>query len=172
LKKLFQKIKTAFCSIVGFRDAPKTPEDRQIRRYEIIVSICVIFMVAYMCLFFYNLRGTIKTEMAEQPVVQSIVVPPAFDPNYNISIYQDTNTTAPTSISKNKLSEQEFYVGEVVGIKYFGMYGIVRRKIWEIGGYMYEVRWKNEEHDLPTDQFYAWELYRPQPGTVPLSALQ
>lgn len=70
------------------------------------------------------------------------------------------------------LPSDEFFVGEVVGIKYFGIYGIVEEKIVGVSGYTYQVRWRDSSRELPKDIFHNWELFRPSPNSIPLSALQ
>ncbi len=95
-------------------------------------------------------------------------------PDYNIAINNTSNMTVPIIIPpiNIKLKPNEFYIGEIVGIKYFGLFGLVREKIIGTSGYTYEVEWKDNSHGLPRQVFQPWELYRPERGTVPISALQ
>ena len=62
---------------------------------------------------------------------------------------------------------KEFNEGDIVGIKYFGIYGIVIEKTLCSDGIKYTVRWRNNERDLPKDSFYQWELYRPDLNSLP-----
>ena len=150
-----------------FWEPSKTKEDKLLKRYDILIAIGVIFMVMYSTHFFMNFKNS------NVMLSPSIVTISATNIPTPAAIYRTTNMATPKIISTNLvLKPDEFYIGEVVGVKYFGIFGVVVEKIISPTGYAYEVRWKDNSHDLPKDTFYSWELYRPENGTVPISALQ
>lgn len=124
-------------------------------------------MVGYMACYVCNLKHSIKFS-DQSPIVQTVLS--TNDPNYNVAFDRTTNTVAPTIISTNQLPQQEFFQGEIVGIKYFGLYGVVVKRTLGLNGYVYTIRWENSERDLDEQDFFSWELFRPSPGTVSASA--
>lgn len=144
----------------------ETNDDKVIKRYNIVILVCVIFMLAYAGSFIKGLENRHESDAPQ--IVQT--TPNQFDPNYNYYLTISSNTIPPTIVAQQgkDLPADEFYVGEVVGIKYFGIYGLVEEKTLGVNGYIYDVRWKNAERDLPKDTFYGWELFRPPPQSVTL----
>lgn len=149
----------------------KTVDDKIIQRYDLILFICIVFLIVYAGYFFLNVQ---QTAIDEKPAIISIGLSenelhpllnntPRNTPNmgYAIAVTPDTLV----------LKTNEFYIGEIVGVKYFGIFGIVTEKILGTGGYSYEVRWRDTSHGLPKDIFHPWELYRPDRGSVPTSVL-
>jgi hypothetical protein len=147
----------------------KTPEEKAIKRYDALIALCVMFMIGYVCLFFFNLD---RKTSANNTVVDSPNNIVATNPNYNISIYNAPDTQLRPFYTTNALTDGEFYVGEIVGVKYFGVFGLVREKVLGTRGYSYVIRYENTEHDLMNESCFAWELYRPPAGSVPLTVLR
>lgn len=164
MKDVIQYIKNLFSFLSR---KPKTEDDKVLKRYDLLLFICAAFLIIYAGYFFLNVQQTAidskpnvvtigLTENELHPLLTS-------GPNMGYGV-----ATTPMTIV---LKTNEFYVGEIVGVKYFGIYGIVREKILGIGGYTYEVRWRDSGHGLPKDIFHSWELYRPERGSVPTSIL-
>jgi len=164
MKDAIQYLKNLFSFVLR---EPKTTEDKVIKRYNLLLFICITFLIIYAAYFFLNLQqSSINsspsivtvgiTENELHPLLQS-------GPNMGYAV-----ATTPTTII---LRTNEFYTGEIVGVKYFGIFGIVTEKILGTGGYTYEVRWRDTSHGLPKDIFHSWELYRPDRGSVPTSVL-
>jgi hypothetical protein len=150
----------------------KTQEDRLLKRYDMLIALGVVFMIVYSTHFLLNFQNS--DVMIKPSIVNIGTTNIQYNPAaYNRTIYRTTNMISPTIIATNMvLRPDEFYVGEIIGVKYFGIFGVVVEKIISPTGYTYEVRWKDNSHDLPKEIFYPWELYRPEAGTVPISALQ
>ncbi len=143
----------------------KTPEEQAIKRYDILIALCVVFMVIYAGLYLFNLEAKIDNGGTTTNISQS-------DPNYNPAFYNSPDATLTPFYTTDSLTDKEFYVGEIVGVKYFGIFGLVREKTLGTRGYVYTIRYENIEHDLMLEECYAWELYRPAPGTIPISVLR
>lgn len=144
----------------------KTPEEKVIKRYDTLIALCVVFMVGYSGIFILNLDHKINSNTTN---ISNISNP---DPNYNPSFYSSPDSSLTPFYTTNALTDKEFYVGEIVGVKYFGVFGLVREKTLGTRGYTYTIRYENMEHDLMSEDCYAWELYRPAPNTVPISVLR
>lgn len=146
----------------------KTPEEKVIKKYDIWILVCIVFMVIYSTVFILSLQK----KDAEPTGVFSV----NDDPDYSIKLFLSTNLVIPGpsnhSVYKKELPKDEYFVGEIVGIKYFNIYGVIIEKTLGTEGYKYTVRWKNTEKDLPTGEFHRWEIYRVQADTIPISALQ
>ena len=147
---------------------PKTPEEKVIKRYDIVIAICVLFMAVYIAVFLYNLKRTATDNKTFINSVDVAIV--KTHPEYNTLIKHTTNVVP--SVVPTNTSHIEFVEGEIVGIKYFGIFGLVTSKIFGTDGYRYNVMWKDNNHGLCEHEFYTWQLYRPEDNTVPLSALQ
>ena len=144
----------------------KTQEEKVIKRYDALISLCVIFMVGYSCLYALKLETKINTNTTDISNFNEV------DPNYHPSLFASPDTTLSPFYTTNALTDKEFYVGEIVGVKYFGIFGLVREKTLGTHGYTYTIRYENTEHDLMNEECFAWELYRPAPNSVPISALR
>ena len=144
----------------------KTPEEKVIKRYDTMIGLCVIFMVIYAGLYVFNLETKIDNNTTNISSINSI------DPNYNPAFYNSPDSSLTPFYTTNSLTDKEFYVGEIVGVKYFGVFGLIREKTLGTRGYTYTIRYENMEHDLMSEDCYAWELYRPSPGSVPISVLR
>jgi hypothetical protein len=165
LKNIFHSIKENFLSFIWIKAITK--EDKQIKRCEWIIAICVVFMVIYMGIYYNNLKNKFESSKDHSIITPQIIS--TNNPNYNVAINLSTNSLPP--ITATNLPPGEFFIGEIVGIKYFGIYGLVINKTTDLNGYKYTVQWENQERDLPTDDFYNWQLFRPKDGTVPVSEL-
>lgn len=161
MKSLIQYIK-------NLRNTPTTPDDKVIKRYDLLLFICSAFMIVYVGFFFLNLQ---QSEYASHPNVVEIGMTDGNELHPLLTASPNMGYAVATTPATLMLKTNEFYVGEIVGVKYFGIYGIVREKILGTGGYTYEVRWRDTGHGLPKDIFYSWELYRPDRGSVPTSVL-
>ena len=137
----------------------KTPEDKVIKRYDFLIFLGVIFITIYIGHLFFTAQNT-DTILTKPSVVN--VGKPNTPVNYNILKNRVMSVTVPSK-------SDEFYIGEVVGIKDFGIYGKVVQKILGTTGYTYAVRWKDSARGLPKDIFYPWELEK---NTLPISVLQ
>ena len=142
---------------------PQTKEDKVIKRYDIIIFICIVSMILYGLYFVANLETKINTNTEN---ISNL------NPNDSPIIYNAPDTTLYPFYPTNSIPSNEFFVGEIVGVKYFGVFGLVREKVLGSRGYTYIVRIENNEHDLPTEEFYNWELYRPSPNSIPISVLR
>ena len=131
-----------------------------------MIGLCVIFMVIYAGLYVFNLDTKINNNTTNISNMGNT------DPNYNPAFYSSPDSSLTPFYTTNALTDKEFYVGEIVGIKYFGIFGLVREKTLGTKGYTYTIRYEDSGHDLMTEDCYAWELYRPAPGTVPISVLR
>lgn len=146
---------------------PKTNDDRLVKRYDLLLFIGATFLIIYTSFFFLNVQHSVYESSASVVDIgmnaneQHPLITPSPTVGYAIATTPDTLV----------LKTNQFYVGEVVGIRYFGIFGIVREKILGTGGYKYQVRWRDTSHGLPTDEFFSWELYRPERGSVPASVL-
>ena len=138
--------------------ASKTPEDKAIKRYDLLILLCAIFIAIYVGHLFFSSQNA---DVITKPV--AVNVGKSTNP-YNYNVVKNRVITANAS-----LKPDEFYIGETVCIKDFGVYGKVVQKILGTTGYTYEVRWKNYTRDLPKDTFYPWELEK---SNLPISALQ
>jgi hypothetical protein len=136
----------------------KTPEDKVIKRYDLLILLCAIFIAIYVGHLFFSSQNT---NVITKPVVVS-VGKSTNHYNYNYNVTKNRVTTVNNT-------PDEFYIGETVCVKDFGVCGKVVQKILGTTGYTYEVRWKDYTHDLPKDIFYPWELEK---STLPISALQ
>jgi len=145
----------------------KTPEEKSIKKYDILIALCVVFMLGYGGIFMLNLNHKVEINTTNISNIESA------DPNYNPAIYSppDSITTHPF-YTTNALTDKEFYVGEIVGVKYFGVFGMVREKTLGTSGYVYSIRYEDASHDLMREDCSAWELYRPAPGSIPISILR
>ena len=134
----------------------KTPQDKVIKRYDLLIFIGVIFIAIYVGHLFYSYQNTnvITKPCVTTPVVSTILS------------YSNTVKNKVVNVSTKP---NEFSIGELVGIKDFGIYGKVTQKILGTTGYTYEVRWRDNEHGLPKDVFYPWELEK---TTIPISVLR
>lgn len=144
----------------------RTQEERVIKRYDTLIALCVVFMIVYSSLYVLNLNFKVDSNTTNITSINQI------DPNYNPAIYNSPDTSLNPFYTTNALTDKEFYVGEIVGIKYFGIFGLVREKTISTRGYTYTIRYEDMSHDLMNEECYAWELYRPAPGTVPISVLR
>jgi hypothetical protein len=136
----------------------KTPQDRIIKRYDLLIFVGVIFITIYIGHLFFSAQNADVILKPSVVTVNTSNIPL----NSNIS----KNRVANTNIS---FKLDEFYIGEIVNVRDFGVYGKVIQKIFGTTGYTYEVRWKDNERGLPKDVFYPWELEK---STVPISVLQ
>ncbi len=125
----------------------------KLRIYNFLIIVLVVFIVSYSSYYIGNSKNSVSVKPVIIPI-QSVMMP---------SNIVSTNTNLPND---------EFLIGELVGIKYWGIYGIVEDKILGVEGYKYEVRWKDNNKQLPKDEFYSWELFRPLNNTIPTSVLQ
>jgi len=144
----------------------KTQEEKVIKRYDTIIALCVIFMIGYLGFSVFSF------DRKESVNITNITSAASEDPNYNVAIYNGPDTKLTPFYTTNSLTDKEYYIGEIVGVRYFGIFGLVRQKTLGTHGYTYTVRYENTEHDLMNDEFEAWELYRPQAGSVPISVLR
>jgi len=142
----------------------KTPEEKAIKRYDTMIAVCVIFMIGYSCVFLYNLEAKINSHVDSNTSDVSS--------DYDQSIYTSPDSTLSPKYPPTTITNNEFYVGELVGIKYFGVFGLIVEKTIGVEGYKYTVRWRTTTRDLPTSDFYAYDLYRPAPHSIPISVLQ
>lgn len=138
----------------------KTPQDKIIKRYDFLISLCVTFIIIYVShlLFTYQNVDVIPKPSPVNSGIPSIT--------FHSNVVKNRVSTITTNIS---VKSDEFYIGEIVTIKDFGVYGKVVQKILGTTGYTYKVRWKNNERDLPSDVFYPWELEKTE---LPISVLQ
>jgi hypothetical protein len=141
----------------------KTPEEKIIKRYDILIALCVVFMIGYFGLFILNLDYKINFSSTNISSINRI------DQNFNPAFYNSPDASFYTT---NALTDKEFYVGEIVGVKYFSVFGLVIEKTLGTWGFTYTIRYENTEHDLMNEDCYSWELYRPPPGTVSISVLR
>jgi len=143
-----------------------TPEEKVIKRYDTLIALCVVFMVIYAGLYLFNLETKIDSNTTNITSINQT------DPNYNPAFYKSPDAVLNPFYTTNSLTDKEFYVGEIVGVKYFGVFGLIREKTLGTRGFTYTIRYENMEHDLMSEDCYAWELYRPNPGSVPISVLR
>lgn len=165
MKEIIEYIKNFFSSL--FKKA-KTQDDAVLKRYDLVIFIGVIFIIVYGGFFLMNVE---KTAISSKPSVVNIGV---IDSSFNTNkVFADVDKMMPPTIIPNNvpLKNTEFFIGEVVGIRYFGLYGIVQEKILGTSGYTYEVMWKNG-NSLSTHVFSPWMLFRPEAKTVPPAVLQ
>jgi len=138
-----------------FWKKPMDGNDTKLRLYEFLFFICIVFMVIYSMFFLINFKNS----------------PTKFTHNYSSNNVTNIQSSINVSINDTNLPKDEFFIGEIVEIKDFGILGVVIQKTLYVDGYMYDVRWKNIERDLPKDSFYSWELRRPEKYYVPVSDL-
>lgn len=160
---IFKNLKSLFSWI--WKPA-ETHEEKVIKKYDILISLCVIFMIGYMGVSVFNYDRKATTNVSDIPAFVNQ------DPNYNVAIYNAPDEKLTPFYTTNSLTDKEFYIGEIVGVKYFGIFGLVREKTLGTAGYTYSVRYENIERDLMDNNFHYWELYRPLPGSVPISVLR
>lgn len=143
-----------------------TAEEQSIRRYNILISICVTFMVVYGTVVTINLNNVIKSK---QPTIEFINYTPK-----QIGGIMSNNLSIVNIVSSNKLDDTEFYEKEVVGLKYWpSTFGYVTEKILGVNGYSYRIKYKDNNHQYHDDLIWsAWELYRPQQNLITPFSLQ
>ena len=161
MKEITQYIKNLFKS-------PTTADDKVLKRYDLLLFVCAAFLIIYAAFFFLNIQNP---EVASTANVVEIGMKEGNELHPLLTATPNMGYAVATTPATMILKTNEFYVGEIVGVRYFGIYGIVREKILGTGGYTYEVRWRDSGHGLPKDIFYSWELYRPDRGSIPTSIL-
>ncbi len=164
MDEIFKNIK----ELISFIWKPaKTQEEKVIKRYDILIALCILFMVGYVCIFVLKLESHIESNTSNISLINN-----ADNGSGNPAIYVAPDTEIHPQYTNQALTDKEYFIGEIVGIKYFGVFGLVTEKTLGARGYAYTVRWETSDHSLPTDNFFAWELYRPLPGSVPVSVLR
>jgi len=142
----------------------------KIGTYNFLIVVLIVFITFYTS--YYTVNFFKRVEPIKPSIVQTSPTQFSFF-NIPYAILITSNMVPPKiSYTNGNLPSEEFFVGEVVGIKYFGIYGIVEDKIISFDGYNYEIRWRNNNHELPKDVFHGWELFRPTPNSIPSSILQ
>ncbi len=150
-----------------------TDDKMKIRTYNIVILFLIAFIISDTV---YDITRFVGSEESKEPrVTFSTTVKDSSSEflNHPSAITITSNMIPPVIIFTNGVpSLDEFFVGEVVGVKYFGIYGIVTEKIISVNGYKYEVRWRDASRGLPKDTFYEWELFRPSPNSIPTTVFQ
>ncbi len=154
----------------------QTDDERQIKMLNWVILLLVTFTITWSGYILIKKQQVIfatKPEIVEISYVPSKTSPTnLFAGHFSSNVLRslDSNDTIPLIISP-KASTNQFYYGETVVIKSFGVYGIVHEKTLSAYGYIYTVRYKDNSHTLRDVDCYTDEIFRPTPGSVPPSAL-
>lgn len=172
LLKIFSYFSDAFSFI--WKKA-ETDDEKQIKTLSWVIFILVIFVIIWSSVVVIKKEKTIfssRPQIVEVPYVPSKKSPTnLFENQFHTSVLSvlDPKATIPLIISKKVINE--FFDGETVEIKSFGIYGIIHEKTLGPYGNVYTVRYKDNSHALHDIDCYVDELFRPTPGSLPPSAL-
>lgn len=176
MKSIFEIFSYIAESVSFIWKKAKTDDERQIKILDWVILVLVVFIVAwssYVLLTKQKILFSSGPEIVEVPYIPSKTAPTnllnaAFGSNTLKSL--NSNATIPFIISP-KASPSDFYYGETVEIKSFGVYGIIHEKTFGAYGWIYTVRYRDNTHTLHDVECWSEEIFRPTPGSVPPSAL-
>lgn len=159
MKKIFQDIKKFISSFI---DDDETDEQKTIIRHNRLVFGLIAFIILYCGFWMINLEH--KTEV---PPLQIVKIEQASNIIHPTLLYTNTGTmTYPIDIGN-----EEFKIGEIVGIKYFGTIGLIIAKSSSDQN-SFNVMYKDNGHVIQVQTFKKWLLYHPQKDTLTPLSLQ
>ena len=127
--------------------SPKTAEDVQLNKYDITVGVLILFILVWGC-FTYH-----KPHQNSEPSAVFVTSPKA-----------EQFTATPQK-------PKDFVEGEFVGVRHFEVYGFIHQKKLQIGGYIYEVIYKDRSGILNKIEVDKTLLFRPDTNDLILNAL-
>jgi hypothetical protein len=134
MRKLWIKLSNIFSRLTS----PQTEADAKINKCDYALVALSLFIVAY-GIFLYNRPHT-------SPVKETTHV--------NFVTNKVEVFVAPKNL-------KDFVEGEFVGVRYFGVYGVVLGKKFQIGGAVYEIIYKDNDGVLQKIDVEKWLLFIP-----------
>ena len=154
MKKFIAKIVDYVKSLFSFKE---DDDVGQLRRYNVLIYLGLVFLLVYMTNFYITSNHKIESQAPTQTIDFSVV----YVTNLSPIVTTNHRVIVPTKPS------EEFKEGEIVGVKHFGIIGIVKTKIINpVSGNTYEIIYKNNNHQLQTITLDGWLLFHPAKETL------
>jgi hypothetical protein len=132
MKELLVLLKDIYNKFRGKDSAEK------LNKWDISLYLLIAFLLIYSLVIALNYEKLFSWHLKE--------------PGINLPNVQQYITNIPV---------EEFQIGDVVGIRYFNIYGLVTERTRGIGKISYEVLYKDGNRDLQKINVEGWLLYHP-----------
>lgn len=124
----------------------------ELKKYDVQIVLLVTFLIVYTTCSFLSIKKGMKETKDTVVKVELRTIYPT-----NTLLASQTNH----SLVIDSNSKLKFQVGEVVGAKHLGVIGIITEKTLGLGGYKYQIIYRDGGGVLQQTEIPTWLLYHP-----------